>query len=321
MSKAERRKRARARAKERQGTQPNGADRGVTEGPTYLDPTTGAVESLAGGRQVLVTEVGRAGGGGSASSMADDTSGYITGPIVPAGPRSVVPTRRAVRLDLPATVQVPRAEQDDGPEDEGDEDDGPDNDDDDDDDVLVDGEDDDEEGDEDDDETSDDGDDGDEGDDAPEEEALFNVACAAVEQGDALSWNEVIHNLCIAEIEDPRLGLLVALLVEGENGPEKLTGERLLTVLRDIGLGDIVDEAREVTTLAPRELGDAPEDRAVVRTNARELKEQAATELGPVVGGKKGGKHRPVRASDIRAQRSSLSAPGLLGSVSGSPKR
>ncbi len=299
MSKAERRKRARARAKERMGTQGQGEAQ-----------ATSAANGFTGGRVEAIPPAGKV--------SADTVSQYITGPIEP-----VTPTlkQRAIGLDLPSGLRVPSVAEEEGEdEDEEETEDTTAEDDEDEDDSDADDDADDEDGDED-----EDGEDEEDGDGEAEEEALFNVACTAVEQGDRLTWSEVVTNLCIAEIDDPRLGLLVALLVEGVEGEHRLTGDRLLKILTEIGLGDIVEEAREVAQLAPHEDGDSPEDRAVVRTNTRELKDQAAAALGPNAPavGKKVGKGRPVRASDVRAHRSALSSPGLLGAVSGregSPK-
>jgi hypothetical protein len=152
------------------------------------------------------------------------------------------------------------------------------------------------------DDDEDDDEDGDEDDD-PEMDAVFNAACGAVEQGDAFSWNELIQTLCETEVTDPRLGLLFALMVEQDAAglPLKLTGERVLKVLSDLQLDELVAEAREVTELAPGDVEDTPEERAVVRTNARELREQAKSELasGPR-------STRPLKASQIQARKTAL---------------
>ena len=74
-------------------------------------------------------------------------------------------------------------------------------------------------------------------------------------------------------------------------------------MLEDLELGDIVDEAKEVADAADK-AGDAPEERAVVRTNARELREQAERELGDQP--KARNDKRPVKASALRARQTGL---------------
>ncbi len=163
-----------------------------------------------------------------------------------------------------------------------------------------------------------------------QEDALFNLACAAVEQGEALSWQETASLLLTAEVLDPRLALLVGLLMEGapedsdegepglSHTPLPLTGERVLRVLGELGLEDLVEEAREVTELAP-------DERELVRTNARALNDLSKRELGDGAKGQKGqkasqGAGRPLRASDIKAKRSSLSSGAAAAALNG-PRR
>lgn len=236
-------------------------------------------------------------------------SPYITDHITP--PRSA---ERRAQPHIEAPTPASRQELIDAPVDgdfeEGDEDDDPDLDDDDD------GGDDDDDGDDDgDDDQEDDGDDED-GDDI--EDALFNAACGSVEQGDKYTWNELIGSLCAAEVEDPRLGLLVALLVEQDDQgqPVALTGARVLQVLEDLELGDIVEEAKEVAEAADA-AGDAPEERAVVRTNARELREQAERELAGKP--KPRDPKKPIKASQLRSRQTALG--GSVPVPSGRPER
>lgn len=156
-----------------------------------------------------------------------------------------------------------------------------------------------------------------------QEDALFELACAAVEQGDALGWPEAAALLMTAEVLDPRLALVVGLLVDGapedeeaaaKHVPLPLTGQRVLQVLEDIGLGELVAEAKEVTELDPDGGEDSPEERAVVRTSARELNELSKRELADGSRGQKGvkDKQRPLRASDVKAKKASPGA-GVTG--------
>lgn len=227
-----------------------------------------------------------------APTQVEPESEFITGPVR-ARP---APRMAATRLDLPGRVQAPLDEDDEG-----------------------DGEDDDEEVDEDDliEGADEGGDDEDEDEDLEEQEdALFNLACAAVEQGDALSWQEAAALLLTAEVLDPRLALVVALLMEGapesetadKHVPLPLTGERVLRLLAELGLGDLVDEAREVTSLAPGEEGGS--ERELVRTSARELNELSKRELAEGKKGERGKKAsaRPLRASEVGSPKTILSS-------------
>lgn len=296
MSKAERRKRARQRAKERETVTEAGLVTRVTE--VTEQPPTVTLTASAGNAQA-----------------ADTSADYITGPIAPVEravvlrPRTGAPALRAgTRLELPALIDEPiEPEDDEHDEDEGSESsNGTDDEDDDErDEDTADGDDADEDGDE----LSED----DEEQEEAVDEALFNGACVAVEQGSRLGWPELVQCLCLAPVEDPRLGLLVALLIEGDT---RLTGERVLTVLNDLELDDIVTEARETSELLSVDAADTPEERAVIRTNARDLNEQARASLDspPVqASSKPGSKQRPLRASDVRAQKTALSAPGAGG--------
>lgn len=150
--------------------------------------------------------------------------------------------------------------------------------------------------DEDEDDDSDDQGDDDEGDEPmDEQDALFNLACSAVEEGDALSWNEVVTWIQSAEVDDPRLALLTTLLVSEDEtaaAPPKLTGDRVLEMLASIGFEEMVAEARETVASSPPATDETPEERELVRTSARELAKQAKRELGG---------DKPVKASALRA--------------------
>lgn len=189
-------------------------------------------------------------------------------------------------------------------------------------------EEDDEDEDDDDDLLAGEGDDDDDGDDEDDlldaqEDALFNLACAAIEEGEELSWQETASLLLTAEVTDPRLALLIALVMEGapegetpvKHVPLPLTGERVLRALTELELGELVEEAREVTELTPAGGEDSEDERELVRTNARELNQLSKRELAD---GKRGERAtqapgRPLRASDVKARRTALSS-GTLGS-------
>lgn len=275
MTKAERRKRARARAREREKT-------GIE--PDALEKAVAAVAAAPSFEGVEVAE-------------APEDSEFITGPIEP-------PLRAGTRLDLPVGVPAPVESDEDAAQDE----------DEDEDEDEQDGEranaDDDDDG---------DGDDGEDDDLDDQEDALFDLACAAIEQGDALGWQETASVLLSTEVLDPRLALVLALLLEGapeaedapKHTPLELTGSRVLAVLEELELGELVSEAREVTVISAPEVDDDPEERELVRTNARELNAQAKRELtGKVPSSKAAG--RPLKASDVKAKRTALST-GALG--------
>lgn len=271
MSKAERRRKARARAREReQSSTPADA----------LEQAVAAVEPA----EVIEPEP-------AAAEPQAPESEFITGPVQPArrAPRPVpapaAPTTTARR----AVEPVDEDEEDEDVDDE---------------DLDID-------------DDTEDGDDG-EDEEADQEEALFNLACAALEEGERLSWQETIAILLSEDVHDPRLMLLIALLAEGapedEDAPKhvplQITGARVLAALEQLELDELVAEAREVSKLAPGDVDDSPEDRAVVRTNARELNERSKRELEAGRNGERGQKAagRPLRASDVRAARSSLGA-------------
>lgn len=287
MTKAERRKRSRQRAKERERQAASGlAAVTITEGAQSLSPGPSSPPI--------------------ATAPVVRESEFITGPIAPPAPAARAPVMKAQtgHMELPPGVVPPvEGEFDDSMEDGEDD--------------QQDDELDDEAQDESDDDGPDDGDDDDddETEDA-EDEAIFNAACGAVEQGDAFTWNELIGCLCEAEVSDPRLGLLVALLVEQDEAglPLKLTGERVLKVLTDLELGDIVEEAREVATLAPGEEGESPEEQAIVRTTARELREQAQGQLASPPRST-----RPLKASQLKARQTALG--GAIPVAAGKPER
>lgn len=154
-----------------------------------------------------------------------------------------------------------------------------------------------------------------------QEDALFEVACAAVEQGEALTWQETCSLLITTEVTDPRLALLVSLIMEGApegespkpHTPLPLTGKRLLAQLEELGLGELVAEAREVAALAPGQEGESEDERELVRTNARELNQLSKRELAAGSRGQQGQRDpgRPLRASDVKPRRTALSTGAM----------
>jgi len=313
MSKAERRKRARQRQK-LAGRVPVAAAAESDSPPSSpLPPETTSSASSEGTTQQAVaasapapaTSVGTSSQTVVVSvESADD---YITGPIVPRLP---APGVRAARIELPSELtpfqkQRPDGEEVDDDDDEGDPsapigDEDEDADEDESDDPDEDADVDEEEGDDD----SEEGDEDEDDDDTEaEDDALFNAACAAVELGHRLTWAELVHYLCVAEIKDPRLGLLVTLLVEtdasGQTVP--LTGARVLEVLNGIGFEDLVAEARETVGLAA----------------AAEAPGNVAAPVTPP----KGKGPKPMRASDVRARQSALGTVVSVGVPSASPAR
>lgn len=262
MSKADRRKRARARAKERDkaavGAQVASADGGES-----------GVASLSVAASFAEPEPA------VAQAATPTHSAFITGPVAPRVPG---PVRTVRELPVgPRPVAQPSASEVEGDE-ESEDDEGA------------------EDEDADDDEDQDDDDDED-GEEMDEQDALFNLACAAVEEGDQLTWNELVTWMLAAEVEDPRLATVTALLATEDDTSEvpKLTGQRVLEVLEAIGLGEMVTEARDTVAAAPKE-DETEEERVIVRDTARQLAQQAKRELG-----------KPVKASDLRAAKAERS--------------
>lgn len=142
-----------------------------------------------------------------------------------------------------------------------------------------------------DDDDGDDGDDGDEEDDdddeLTEEETLFNIACAAIEQGRELDWTEVIAWVVAAPVADMRLGLLCGMLIKGE--PE-CSGARVLALLTSMGMGELVSEAQASCGTA-----------VVAEPNLEDLSEQPrrASELRAASGTPEPAE--PMKASELRA--------------------
>lgn len=269
MSKAERRKRARQRARERER---------ATESAPVL--SSGGVANLSVAAAFAEPEPA------VHQEVVPTESDFITGPVVPRVPapvRTVRPEAAASRL-VATPVEIAAARTEDGVGDVESEDDDRDDED------------------EDEDEQGEDGEDGEDGEGAEDEEldeqdALFNLACDAVEQGDNLTWADVVTWLLAADVEDPRLALLASVVApddESSTDLPKLTGKRVLDKLALIGLEDIVTEARDTVAAAPKGEGESEEERALVRTTARELQAQAKRELSS-------DGSRPVRSSDVRA--------------------
>jgi hypothetical protein len=222
----------------------------------------------------------------AAAPVATVESQYITGPIAPRLRPQPAPAQPAPAATVaaaagsflsaaaPVTAETEDDEDEDGPDEDGEE--GEESDDDDDDEPMD------------------------------EEDALFNLACASVEQGENLSWNELVTWLLAAEVEDPRLALLATLLVTDEDTTEvpKLTGQRVLDALEHIDFADMVAEAKETVANAPPEEGETDEERQLVRTSARALAEVAKVELAST---KKGG-DKPLKASQLRGQQAGKAA-------------
>ena len=110
---------------------------------------------------------------------------------------------------------------------------------------------------------ADDGED-DEGDDDiddAEGQALLETACEACAQGEEFSWNQVCTWLMSSPVDDLRLGLLCALLIEGDT---TISGERVIAVMTEMGLGALVEQAESITAAeqasASAEASQAPDD-------------------------------------------------------------
>lgn len=267
MTKAERRKRARQRAKERERAQTTAEVTSAASAPGSVD---GGVAELSVAAAFAEPEPA------VHQAVVPTESEFITGPVVPRVPGPARTARPELagatrRTELELSRQAAAAPVDNGQDD-----------------TEQDGSDQDEEEDE-------DVEEGEEGEDEEldEQDALFNLACASVEEGDGLTWNELVTWMVAAEVDDPRLAVLTALLATDEDTTEvpKLTGARVLEVLEKIGLEELVAEARDTVAAAPKE-DETEEERVLVRTSARELQAQAKRELGG---------DQPVKASQLRA--------------------
>jgi hypothetical protein len=125
----------------------------------------------------------------------------------------------------------------------------------------------------------------DEGDDEDidEEDALFNLACASLEQGAKLEWQELVLWLVTVDIDDPRLALCATLLAQ-EGKTATITSEKVLAALGRIGLGELVAEAREAVAEALAGAGAAAQPtgpKPIVRTSASALRAATKAAASP----------------------------------------
>lgn len=284
MSKAERRKRSRERQRQREAERQRALSQQEPKAPTTEVMTAADVAASEPPPPVSppatppVTPPVAA----APSTPAAPESPFITGPVRPPAPR-----RSEVRIEESELIDEPVYDEEEDA-DLGEEDDGDD-------------------GDDGDDDLDDDGEDEDDDEEALElEDCLFEVACGAVEEGPKLGWPELCAWLAAVDISDPRLALLIGLLCENDT---KLTGERVLSVLEEMELGELVTEARELVAEEAAE-GSDPEERAVVRTTSRELKEQAEKHLG----GRRDDR-KPVKSTQLRRGSGSATALSALGGV------
>lgn len=269
MSKAERRKRAKHRAKERANAAQAQLGAVVAEAAPSpaVDVEGGRVEETSPVEltaTVTVEDTSRYGVRPPAQidvkvpAVCASTEDYITEPLPAAPAPRREPARQAAALIDSPVVQRELERQ--VVEDELDELDGEDEDEDDD---LEGGEDDDEDDDE---------------DDADDAIVEFVVECLESQRGGRapLTWREAIPFLGIAEVDDPRLALLCSLLAHDDR-PVSVTD--VLTVLGGLELGELVEEAREILAEGGEQELD-PEDRRAVQASAAALKTQARRELG-----------------------------------------
>lgn len=201
----------------------------------------------------------------------DTASQYITGPVAPK-PRALAPAVQAAPTRLIDEPVVQRELERVNVENGSDEDE---------EDELL--------------EEDEDG----EEDDADEDDAIVEFAAECLDaqsKKETRSWKELTALLCIAEVDDPRLAILCALLQEEER-PAPV--DRALALLQALDLGELVEEAREA--LAQGELDD--DDRAAARESARLLGGQSKRELNESYG-KAGTKLAPRKASEIRERQS-----------------
>lgn len=220
--------------------------------------------------------------------LPEPPSPFITGPVAPTARRAAAPAAAPAARTAPSLHIDPRQLIDapiDGDFEEGEDDE-------DEDEELTDGEPDDD----DDDQEDDDGEEGDEDEDGDLdlEDTLHEVACGAIEQGGKLEWQELCAWLVATEIEDPRLALLVGLLCEGDT---KLTGDRVIEVMEEMEMSDLVAEAR--VAVAEEQAGESePEERQLVRTTSKEVAAQVEQKLG----GKPASRdeRKPVKSTQLR---------------------
>jgi hypothetical protein len=145
-----------------------------------------------------------------------------------------------------------------------------------------------------------DGPDDGEDDEPSEDDALLDATCEALKQGAEFSWAALIESLTSAAVEDPRLGLVLMLLVDNDSLPP-LTGQQVLDALEKMELPELITEAREHLEAEQLEQAEGAGKAAkVVQTTSRELREQSKNELAT--------KARPQKASHLRERKTALSS-------------
>jgi hypothetical protein len=285
MSKAERRKRQRARARERQQGMRALEEKVVdavasgeltAEGAIDGAPEVASAPGFSGGRFDPVPAA-------TVAVDLDSSYPYITGPVTPQAPSAPAilgqigmppvegaQPRRAGATQANAAEPVePEEEDEEGDEYEDEEDD-------------EDDEDDDEEEDE----------EGEESENAID--ALFELACAAVEQGNDLDWPEVVSWLCSAELQDPRLAFVLSLIAAKEPGEGQtsvtldISGDKVLELLGVIELGELVAEARETVAQQVKEAEE------LEKQSSKTVREKAKAKRG-----QEGGVDRPSAAQEL----------------------
>lgn len=195
-------------------------------------------------------------------------SEFITGHVPPRAALAPNPAARAVRLDVPREHE-PIGGEDDGEGEEFEDEEGEDmqNEDEDEDEDDVEG---------------------------YEMDALFDLACSAFERDGELEWSEVIMWLTTVEVDDPRLALLATLLADAGQSAA-VSGKSVIAALESMQLGEMVAAAKKDVEQSVHEQDDEesepePEpERPIVRTHARELREQAAraaSQRAPLAGSK-----------------------------------
>jgi hypothetical protein len=150
------------------------------------------------------------------------------------------------------------------------------------------------------DDDDDDGPDDGEDDEPSEDDALLDATCEALKQGAEFSWAALIESLTSAAVEDPRLGLVLMLLVDNDNLPP-LTGQQVLDAIEKMELPELITEAREHLEAEQAEQAEGAGKAAkVVQTTSRELREQSKNELAS--------KARPQKASHLRERKTALAS-------------
>lgn len=129
-----------------------------------------------------------------------------------------------------------------------------------------------------------------------EEEALFNVACSAIEQGAELTWAEVVAWLVASPVLDMRLGLLCGLLIKSDM---PCSGASVLAVLHSMGMGELVTEAQTSCLDSEQVVADLSDLDEQPR-RASELRKASGNDPSPEI---------IYRASDLAAASAGNSQP------------